>query len=123
MYVSSPTELYNVPGGGLGLYFPNGELPIIPNSMVTSYSPGQQSFETSCIFNHGNFIGTSEIDEIGLGTVETTTADLSGLRFGDMVKVKATISGLKCGVFPSAVSYDAHLDAIEILSDVIEHDD
>lgn len=123
LYVSSPTELYNIPGGGLNLYFPNGELPIIPNSMVTSYSSGQQSFETSCIFNHGNFIGTSEIDKIGIGTVETTTADLSGLRFGDVVKVRATISGLKCSVFPNGVSYDAHLDAVEILSDVIEHDD
>lgn len=129
LYVHSPAEYYDLPGGEMELYFFDGSVPLTAGSAVRNYTFEQPSFSNSSIFNHVDFIGSSELPELNLDeTIDETTVDLAGITRGDVVKVKATISNFGCVVknTPSStqtyINYWGHLADIEILSDVIEHD-
>ena len=124
LYVNSPAEWYGMPGGEMTLYFCEGAIPMIPSSAVENIPPEEQGFTDSIIFNHIELLGTSEIPSLSLDeTIDETAVDMSGISRGDVVKVKATVSNLKCYVSANYTTYSAHLESIEMLSDVIEHDD
>ncbi|MDE7400176.1 MAG: hypothetical protein K2N06_11700 [Oscillospiraceae bacterium] len=122
LYVNSPAEWYGMPGGEMTLYFCEGAIPMIPSSAVENIPPEEQGFTDSIIFNHVDFMGTSEITSLALDeTIDETTADMSGISRGDVVKVKATLSNFKYYVRPDITTYTAHLENIEMISDVIEN--
>lgn len=122
LYVNSPSEWYGMPGGEITLYFCEGAIPMIPSSAVENIPPEEQGFTDSIIFNHVDFIGTSETPYLSLDeTIDETTVDMSGISRGDVIKVKVTVSNLKCYVSANYTTYSAHLENIEILSEVIEN--
>lgn len=122
LYVNSPAEWYGMPGGEMSLYFCEGAIPMIPSSAVKNNPPEEQGFTDSIIYNHVEFLGTSEITRLALDeTIDETTVDMSGISRGDVIKVKVTVSNLKCSVKPDTAAYTAHLENIEMISDVIEN--
>lgn len=127
LYVSSPAELYNLPGGGMELYFFDGSVPLPAGSAVTNYSFDKISFSDGTIFNHGDFMGISEVPTLSFDeTIDETSVDMTGITLGDVVKVKATVSNFRCSVKnitgqQTFSYYTGHLADIEILSDVIEN--
>lgn len=124
LHIMPSAELYNMPGGELVLCFPSSELPIMAGSPIKGVAFEDSEFQDSIVFDFNGFHGYCEIQEINLDeTIDDTDVDLSGLSRGDFVKVNATISGLSCDVqnykTQTFRTYKAHLENIEILSDVI----
>lgn len=123
--VDAPNN-YDPDGGTLTFTVAENKLPLFPNNeytdngatgaVVTSFG-GQMAFN-SVQKNHSV---ESEFYNgyIMLGDLRDVSCDMSGLSYGDIAYVRVTISNLSY----SNMGGSAVLDNIEVLSEVLEHDE
>ncbi len=69
-------------------------------------------------FNSFDWACVNENSDIRLGYLKNVTCDMGKLGSGDLAYVRATFGNLVC----SANSYNATLENVELLSDVLKHD-
>ena len=119
LYIT-PRNLYEPDGGTMSISFVDAALPMMAVYLRDDLSGYDRAF-LKCTEGDGSLWGYTEYWSIGLDeTMQKTSVYLGGLRAGDIAKVKATLSRMK---IDSGGYASAHLEDIELLSDVIIHVD
>lgn len=116
----TPRNLYEPDGGTMEISFVDAALPIMATGLKKDLS-GYGNMFTRHVDVNGSLSGYTECENIQFDeTMHNTSVYLGGLKAGDIAKVKVKISGLR---LRSGGYMTAHLEDIEILSDVIIHAD
>ncbi len=108
---------YDRDGGMLFFDFGDKPLPLKAMNANADESGFDANFNVGAIYGT-NFLGASESSFIQFDkTLPETGVDMTGIGIGDLVKAKVTISHLTL----SANAAYAHLEDVEVLSDVLVH--
>lgn len=110
-------DMYDPDGGMLFFDFGDKPLPLKAMSANSEQSGFDAKYNISAIYGT-DFIGASECDFIQFDkTYHNTEVDMTGIGPGDLVRAKVTISHLTL----TSNVVTAHLENVEVLSDVIMH--
>lgn len=113
---SSCRSSYEPDGGELRLTPTENKLPVMPAGMMYKIEP--ETYMTARSYGGGNMYAVNEVNLIGLSN--PSGLDLGCIGIGDTAYVRVTISNIKYLV---AQTVTADLVDIEVLSDVLAHED
>lgn len=110
-------DMYDPDGGMMFFSFGDKPLPLKAMSANSDKTAFDKKYMVSTIYGT-DFKGFSECEFIQFDKkLQETEVDMTGIGIGDLVKAKVTISHLT--LWSNVVT--AHLDDVEVLSDVIVH--
>ncbi len=121
LQITAEAALYPGTGGSVNFYPCESKLPAMPGSNVEDNNVGYKTdFSTKVVFNHTQIQFQSELDSFYLGKIDEIDCDLDGLRQGDVAYARVTLGDIElfCGGNGTAT-----VQKVELLSDILDHDD
>ena len=109
--------------GGLMFFYPAViDLPLSPGA--SGPKDEETGFTTrfgkNSVYDHiDEFMSAGEFGDIGLGYIADANCDMDGLGVGDIAYARVTLSNIKC----SSNRATATLEKVELISDILAHDD
>lgn len=95
-------------------------LPLCPSQSNIDDEKGYETpFNINSVFNHADdLLAYSEVGEISLGKLSDAECDMDGLGSGDIAYARVTLGNISVGYGNGAT-----LESVELLSDIIVHDE
>ncbi|MDE6731780.1 MAG: hypothetical protein K2J77_02755 [Oscillospiraceae bacterium] len=121
LQITAEAALYPGTGGSVEFYPCESKLPAMPGVNVEDNNIGYETdFSTKVVFNHTQIQLQSELDSLYLGKINEIDCDLDGLAQGDVAYARVTLGDINlfCGGTGTAT-----LQKVELLSDILDHDD
>lgn len=121
LQITAEAKLYPGTGGQINFYPCESKLPAMPDYNVEDKNVGfETDFSTKVVYNHVQIQLQSELDSLYLGKIDEIDCDLDGLAQGDVAYARVTLGDINlfCGGNGSAT-----LQKVELLSDILDHDD
>ena len=106
---------------GLMWFYPTSiNLPIVPTSFDLDDEKGfvRRAGVTGTYNHHSDFLTFGEFDEINLGNIKDIQCDMNGIGTGDIAYARVTLKDVAVG---GAIG--AKLENVELLSDILVHDE
>lgn len=119
LQVTSRSVQYTISSELLIFYPCESKLPLMPAYKVDNEKGFQTVFQTHCVYDNLDILYVSECEDVTLGYFNDAPCDLDGLGVGDVAYARVTLGNITL----LNSGFDATLEKVELLSDILAHNE